>query len=584
ATLPKRLSLMKADEFTAWLVGTEWEYNVNDVPRVSWFVTPSCQIFTDEKGTKKQFAFGYRIGLGEVFWYRDSKNQKQPRLMKVGEDLKTATLTAGDLKVPMTLTGRRHPPALEQAMTLPEFEEWMKSRNLKRDNHIWFSPDGTRIYWNQTRNNASCEFRAVGLVEGEWSSPMDRSLLVVDPEMKSWRWYAWWGSDHGRVSPKPGAPSKGGATIANVSAVTLKKRSASVGGMMVVPLGSSRYAGKTSKVSITAMPLENNSKPASIAFNQTVGADMNKALQEVSKYLTIRHEGWPRGVKMEVFFEDKYSPKDGPSAAVACALLLESLITGTELDPALSVTGDLNADGSVQPIGGVIAKLRGASKAGQKLAAIPQKNRTSALDLAVGEGAAPFIGVQWFSIDTFDEALNLARSDREPSLVAAIQSFDVLGATLKSNPAVLSSPAVRKTLEEILQAVPNHLSARLLLTMAEGRLPTQFSAPGSLEAVDQAVATVAEAAGADLAATSALDSGKIGAARNRLLRLRSMVDARVQPYVDSWIAWAAIAEQIISRRSAGPQVLQELKNAGSKINAEASRLRGNSEFMEELLK
>ena len=187
-------------------------------------------------------------------------------------------------------------------------------------------------------------------------------------------------------------------------------------------------------------------------------------------------------------------------------------------------------------------------------------------------------------MDTFDEALALARNDRYPALAGAITTFASVSDTLKSSPGTLTTPAIRKALQGIVSTAPNHVSARLLLSIAEGRLPSQFSASGSLEAVDQAVAVVREATDTDLTATSSLDSGKVSASRTRLQRLRGMIDARVQPYVDAWITWATLADQIITRRSATPQMIEQLKSAGTRINAEAKKMEGNSEFMEEVLR
>ena len=43
----------------------------------------------------------------------------------------------------------------------------------------------------------------------------------------------------------------------------------------------------------------------------------------------------------------------------------------------------MNADGSVQPIGGVQAKIRGATKGSCKLVGVPVKNEKSVQDLLV---------------------------------------------------------------------------------------------------------------------------------------------------------------------------------------------------------
>ncbi|WP_081892490.1 S16 family serine protease [Verrucomicrobium sp. BvORR106] len=582
---PTRLSLMKLEEFSRWLVGTEWEFELNGKTERYWFATPYVTVFSHPDDIKSHKAFAYQAsGPGVLNWYWYPNKKQGPQKLTVADDLKSAELDNTRVQRPVKLIGRRYLQSVSTQMTVPEFGDWLLTHELRNHNRIRFGADGYLV-WNAEKERAQFKAVATGVIATQTSNPWIRSLVVFESDLKQYRWLSWWGNETGKVVEAAGvtAAKTPAASISGSAAIPIKKRLSSVGGLLVVPLGDSRYAGKTSKLSITALKMEKDA-PATIGFNQEVGESMGKALTEVSKYHTLRHDGWPRGQKMEIFFEDKYSPKDGPSAAVACALLVESLVTGVDLDPGFCVTGDLNADGSVQPIGGVIAKLRGATKGGLKIAAIPQKNRTSALDLAVGEGATPFVGLQLFSVDTFDEALALARNDRTPALAEAITAFDAVSARIKSSPGLLGTPAIRDELAKVVTAAPNHVSARLLLAMAEARLPGQFSASGSLEAVDQAVAAIREATDTDLSATSSLDSGKLSASRNRLQRLRGMVDTRVQPYVDAWITWASLADQMISRRSAPPQVIEQFKAAGSRINAEAKKLEGNSEFMEEVLR
>ena len=55
----------------------------------------------------------------------------------------------------------------------------------------------------------------------------------------------------------------------------------------------------------------------------------------------------------------------------------------TEYDPKFAVTGDLNSDLSVQPIGGVTAKIRGATKAKCNIVAVPYANAKGLADLFV---------------------------------------------------------------------------------------------------------------------------------------------------------------------------------------------------------
>lgn len=69
--------------------------------------------------------------------------------------------------------------------------------------------------------------------------------------------------------------------------------------------------------------------------------------------------------------ESDASIVDGPSAGAAMALLLVSMLQEKDLGDNVSVTGTINPDGSVGPVGGVFPKARKASDQGVNLFLIP---------------------------------------------------------------------------------------------------------------------------------------------------------------------------------------------------------------------
>ena len=164
------------------------------------------------------------------------------------------------------------------------------------------------------------------------------------------------------AEPSPHPPRRSHVPSSNIpSDSSIKLNLTQVNGLLVMPLGVNEYAAKTSVMTLTAVA--SNSKGRSeLKFSQEVGDTMDLALEEVARFIEIRNEFWPKEKSFSISFENKYSPKDGPSGAVACALLLESAFSGCRLDPRFAVTGDLNADGSVQAVGGVGAKIRGCRK------------------------------------------------------------------------------------------------------------------------------------------------------------------------------------------------------------------------------
>ena len=68
-------------------------------------------------------------------------------------------------------------------------------------------------------------------------------------------------------------------------------------------------------------------------------------------------------------------PKDGPSAGIAMATALISIMSGTPVRKDVAMTGEISLRGRVLPIGGLKEKSLGALRAGIRTMIIPDKNR-----------------------------------------------------------------------------------------------------------------------------------------------------------------------------------------------------------------
>lgn len=69
-------------------------------------------------------------------------------------------------------------------------------------------------------------------------------------------------------------------------------------------------------------------------------------------------------------------PKDGPSAGTAITISIISLLTNIPVDNNIAITGEIDLNGNILPIGGLEAKLFGAKKAGVKTVLCPYDNNT----------------------------------------------------------------------------------------------------------------------------------------------------------------------------------------------------------------
>ena len=68
------------------------------------------------------------------------------------------------------------------------------------------------------------------------------------------------------------------------------------------------------------------------------------------------------------------TPKDGPSAGAAITLAIISQLVQIPIKNTVAMTGEIDLNGNVKQIGGLVSKLTGAKKAGVKLALIPKDN------------------------------------------------------------------------------------------------------------------------------------------------------------------------------------------------------------------
>lgn len=264
-----------------------------------------------------------------------------------------------------------------------------------------------------------------------------------------------------------------------------------INGLVVRQLSGGNMAGSASTVNATALK-EPGQKDLLFTFNQDVGPMMGGSLEEVIKFLRVRYADKenkiPTGYRIELGFQDKYVPKDGPSAATLFTLVLDTLFSGEELDEGFACTGDITADGQVQKIGGTAAKIRGATKRGCKIVGIPVDNGKEVGDVLLLDGIQQLLDIQIFTMKDFDEAYAISRAKKSSDVEATLNSFaevvKVIKDKGKDGEALLKNPEVQKRLQGVLDRMPNHLSAKLLLQHGKGESPKTLSVQGTLSQIE----------------------------------------------------------------------------------------------------
>jgi len=384
-------------------------------------------------------------------------------------------------------------------------------------------------------------------------------------------------------------PDLGEATAELIAAKSGKgsftRRQTTIKGLVVIQLPNGEHAGQANQLNATALP-DDTADGVNIRINQEVGPMMRGSLEEVAKIMQLKHEkSIPSGYKIEIGFADKYTPKDGPSAAVAFTLLLDSLLGDFEIDSKFACTGDISADGNVQKIGGVAAKIRGAARKGCELVSIPVGNSDGLRDVAILEGVLPVLEEQVFAVTKYDEAVAVARTDRSEETQKAIDEFKLIQKVVEQKgESILSNKYVIKKLENVLELAPNHLSAKVILEHSRDELPDNLSLRGSYSALNIATSTVMQQVRSG--GSRPVDKEDLDKAFKEMDRVRKQIDKRIMPYFEALYDYCEVASSIDGiddPESLSKRDKEELKEASKAVETAERKLRNNREIQEEMM-
>jgi ATP-dependent Lon protease len=148
------------------------------------------------------------------------------------------------------------------------------------------------------------------------------------------------------------------------------------------------------------------------------------------------------------------TPKDGPSAGVAMAVAITSVLTGIPIRKDLAMTGEITLRGRVLPIGGLKEKLLAALRSGVKTVLIPADNEKDLAEVPETVKA----GLEIIPVATVDEVLARAligpltpiewnEADAKPSDVADDDDVEIVDVWRRptGNDRPAPTPAARES-------------------------------------------------------------------------------------------------------------------------------------------
>jgi ATP-dependent Lon protease len=125
-------------------------------------------------------------------------------------------------------------------------------------------------------------------------------------------------------------------------------------------------------------------------------------------------------------------PKDGPSAGIAMATGLISVLTGRAVNKDIAMTGEISLRGRVLPIGGLKEKALGALRGKVYTVIIPEKNRKDLIDVPANVKRK----LKFVIVRHMDEVLDLALEDAPRARRKS--------AAAKRSPTKKNKPAVKR--------------------------------------------------------------------------------------------------------------------------------------------
>jgi ATP-dependent Lon protease len=173
-------------------------------------------------------------------------------------------------------------------------------------------------------------------------------------------------------------------------------------GLAWTPVG-----GEVLFVEATAMPGSGNltiTGPLGEVMRESAQAALSWVRGHQSRLAPEFADDWFATHDIHVHVPAGAVPKDGPSAGLAMATALASLVSGRPVKADVAMTGEVTLTGQVLPIGGLKEKSLAAQRAGIKRVIVPERNEGDVAEIPAHERQ----GLEFVYVDSIERALEAA--------------------------------------------------------------------------------------------------------------------------------------------------------------------------------
>jgi len=138
--------------------------------------------------------------------------------------------------------------------------------------------------------------------------------------------------------------------------------------------------------------------------------DVMKESVKIARTVAIRLLGSVPAMGLHIHFPEGAVKKDGPSAGGAITLAIWSFITKTMIPGDTAITGEMDLDGRILPVGGIREKLLGSVRDGIRRVILPEDNRRD-YEIAFAEIPREECPLEVVFIRHVDELIGIFRGD-----------------------------------------------------------------------------------------------------------------------------------------------------------------------------